>query len=468
MIRALHWFRSDLRLRDNTALAEAARRGDELVALFVFDTRLLRGSRTGAPRVRFMIDCLERLGADLAARGVPLLVRRGDPTKIVPAVVREVGADLVCWNRDVSPFARRRDARVREAVEGRGVEVLDYKDRVVFEAAEVRTKTGGPYAVYSPYRRAWYQRLADEPHPPRRMPALPPAPARIAAEPVPTAADLGFAKDEARIPTGGEEAALRRLRSFLDKTVATYPSDRDVPSLDGTSRLSPYLRFGVLSPRQCIAAAREAAAADRRLAKGVEKWVDELVWREFYSAILEENPRVLRKSYRTEYEELVWNDDPAGFAAWCEGRTGFPIVDAGMRQLLETGWMHNRVRMITASFLTKDLLIDWRLGERWFYERLVDGDPASNNGGWQWASSTGTDAQPYFRIFNPTSQGERHDPDGTYVRRWIPELADVPDKWIHRPWEAPLLSGDYPSPIVDHAERRELALERFRAVKEKR
>ena len=468
MTRALHWFRSDLRLRDNTALAEAARRGSELVALFVLDTRLLDGPRTGAPRVRFMIDCLERLAADLASRDIPLLVRRGDPLTTVPAVAREIKADLVCWNRDVSPFARQRDARVREVLEGRGVEVVERKDGVVFEAAEVRTKTGGPYAVYSPYRRAWYQRLSEDPHPPRRMPPLPPPPRRFVAEPVPTAAELGFGKDEAEIPTGGEEAALRRLRTFLDRSVARYPSDRDVPAKDGTSRLSPYLRFGVLSPRQCIAAAQEAAAADRRRAKGVEKWIDELVWREFYSAILEENPRVLRRSYRPEYEELVWNDDPAGFKAWCEGRTGFPIVDAGMRQLLRTGWMHNRVRMITASFLTKDLLVDWRLGERWFYERLVDGDPASNNGGWQWAASTGTDAQPYFRIFNPTSQGERHDPDGIYVRRWIPELADVPDKWIHRPWEAPLLSGDYPRPIVDHAERREVALERYRAVKEKR
>jgi deoxyribodipyrimidine photo-lyase len=246
--------------------------------------------------------------------------------------------------------------------------------------------------------------------------------------------------------------------------VGRYHQDRDRPELDGTSRLSPYLRFGAVSVRQCFSRALEARADNPGLAEGIDKWLDELIWREFYATILEEHPRVLRENYRREYDRMVWNDDRDAFAAWCEGQTGFPIVDAGMRQLRARGWMHNRVRMIVASFLTKDLLIDWREGERYFFRHLVDGDPASNNGGWQWAASTGTDAQPYFRIFNPTAQGQRWDPQGHYVRRWLPELRDVAPEHIHSPHEGGS-PASYPRPIVDHRKRRELALERFRRAR---
>lgn len=466
MARVLHWFRNDLRRRDNTALARGAARGDELVGLFVLDPALLRPSRSGAPRLRFLLDCLERLGRDLEARGIPLLLRRGEPERVVPGLVAELGAGLLGFNRDTAPAARRRDEAVRKAVERRGVEVLECKDRVVFEAGEVRTRSGGPFAVYGPYRRAWYRRLEEHPQPPQRAPRLPPPRQRLRRDPLPGAAELGFGSDDTAVPAGGEEAAQRRLRGFLERAVERYAQDRDRPDLDGTSRLSPYLRFGAISVRDCVAAAREAAAADPRLARGVEKWLDELVWREFYAAILESHPRVLRESYRREYAGIAWNDDPEGFAAWCRGRTGYPIIDAGMRQLLATGWMHNRVRMITASFLCKDLLVDWRRGERWFQQRLVDADPGSNNGGWQWAASTGTDPAPYFRIFNPVRQGERCDPSGAYVRRYVPELAGLPRRWVHRPWEAPRPPAGYPAPIVDHAERRELALERYRAARE--
>jgi deoxyribodipyrimidine photo-lyase len=465
MARVVHWFRNDLRRRDNTALARGAARGDELLGLFVLDPALLRASRTGAPRLRFLLDCLERLGRDLEARGIPLLVRRGEPGRVVPGLLRELDAGLLSFNRDTAPAARRRDEAVRKAVEARGVEVLECKDRVVFEAGEVRTRSGTPFAVYGPYRRAWYRRLAEHPQPPQRAPQLPPPRRPLRRDPLPGVAELGFAGDDTSIPTGGEEAARRRLRSFLERAVERYAQDRDRPDLDGTSRLSPYLRFGAISVRDCVAAAREAAAAEPRLARGVEKWLDELVWREFYAAILESHPRVLRESYRREYAGIAWDDDPEAFAAWCQGRTGYPIVDAGMRQLHETGWMHNRVRMIAASFLTKDLLVDWRRGERWFQQCLVDADPASNNGGWQWAASTGTDAAPYFRIFNPVSQGERCDPSGAYVRRYVPELAGLPRRWVHRPWEAPRPPAGYPAPIVDHAERRERALERYRAAR---
>ena len=460
-MRGIHWFRNDLRLRDNTALHDLAERVDEWLPVFVRDPRLARSP--SGPRERFLRDCLERLRRALEARGIPLLVRSGAPEKVLPALLHETRARVLAFNEDVTPYARRRDEAVRRTAEKDGVEILSRLDHVVFRADEIRTAAGGGYSVYSPYRKRWWATWQVEPRPALRQNPLPPAIPGITADELPEAP--ATEDDAPTLPTGGEEAALRRLDRFLEHAVGNYARDRDRPDLDGTSRLSPYLRFGAVSVRQCFARAEAAAAADPALRAGVAKWLDELVWREFYSAILEDHPRVLRENYQSKYDALVWNEDAAGFEAWCEGRTGYPIVDAGMRQLLATGWMHNRVRMIVASFLTKDLLIDWREGERFFFERLVDGDPASNNGGWQWAASTGTDAQPYFRIFNPVSQGRRWDPEGRYVRRWVPELRHVPDRYVHAPWEdQPSLLSEYPPPIVDHAERRAIALERWRAV----
>jgi len=466
MGRGLHWFRNDLRLRDNTALAEAARRCDALAAVWVFDDRILKSPRTGAPRVRFLLACLEKLAADLAARSVPLWVRHGDPTAELDRLLEQHGFELLSFNRDTTPTAVRRDARVREAAEKRGVTIVERSDRVVFQADEIRTRTGGPYSVFTPYARRWRERFEADPRPPQRAPRLPGWDGKAASDPLPDADKLGFGDDGTELPPAGEEAARRRLRYFLEDRVARYGEDRDVPAVDGTSRLSPHLRFGTLSVRDCVAAAREVAAADPKRARGAEKWETELVWREFYAALLEENPRVLRQEWKPEYAGVRWDEAPELFDAWCHGRTGFPFVDAGMRQLLETGWMHNRVRMVVASFLTKDLLVDWRRGEEWFLQRLLDGDPASNNGGWQWAASTGADAAPYFRIFNPVSQGERFDPEGAYVRRWVPELAGLSGKAVHRPWDSPMLSGGYPAPVVDHAERREEALARYRDARE--
>jgi deoxyribodipyrimidine photo-lyase len=456
--RGLHWFRNDLRLRDNTALAALSTRVEAWLPVFVLDPRLLAGA--AEPRTRFLFDSLTRLGRALEKRGLPLLVRRGRPEEVLPKLLHETGARLLSFNEDGTPFAQLRDAAVRRAVEREGCEVLAQLDHVVFRPSEIRTASGGAYSVYSPYRKTWRRRWRQEPRLPVGLRRLPSSIPGFAAERLP---DLGASR--CQVPTGGEAAAWRRLDRFLETAVGRYHEDRDRPDRDGTSRLSPYLRFGVISVRQCFERAEEAAGAEPALWNGVAKWLDELIWREFYAGILEENPRVLRQSYRTEYDALVWNDDPAGFEAWCEGRTGYPIVDAGMRQLRATGWMHNRVRMIVASFLTKDLLIDWREGERFFFECLVDGDPASNNGGWQWAASTGTDPQPYFRIFNPVAQGRRWDPEGAYVRRWIPELRKVPDAHVHAPWESGL-PADYPPPILDHAERRALALERYRSARE--
>lgn len=466
MTRGLHWFRNDLRLQDNTALDALVSRVDGWLPVFVLDPRLLADPGADAPRTRFLLDCLGRLGRDLGKRGVPLVVRRGRPEEVLPKLMHETGATLLSFNEDVTPFARRRDAAVRRVVERRGGEIVERLDRVVFRASQIRSASGGPYSVYSPYRKTWWKHWNLEPR-------LPDGPLRL-PPPIP-----GFADDEhhesrrsdadtqfGELPTGGSDAAKRRLDRFLASAVGRYHADRDRPDVDGTSRLSPYLRFGAISVRQCFARAEQAARAEPAWQQGVDKWLDELVWRDFYSAVLEEHPRVLRESYRKEFEGLAWNDDPEAFDAWCEGRTGFPIVDAGMRQLRATGWMHNRVRMIVASFLTKDLLIDWREGERFFFRHLVDGDPASNNGGWQWAASTGTDAQPYFRIFNPVAQGKRWDPAGRYVRRWVPELRDVPDSHLHSP-AGHGQRNSYPPPIIDHAERRKLALQRFKSARKK-
>jgi deoxyribodipyrimidine photo-lyase len=460
LTRAVHWFRNDLRLRDNTALIRAAASAEELLPLFVLDEGLLRHVDTGAPRVHFLLDALARLRHELAERGSRLFVRRGDPVAVVPEFLRGTGATRLFLNRDTTPYARRRDAAATSAAERQGVRVEACVDRVVFEADAVRKPSGSPYAIYSPFRRVWRQQWSTEGRPPSRAPRLPPPPPRVAQGELPTAGALGHSDDPPSIPTGGEEAARRRLRAFLEGPLRHYDRDRNAPAVDGTSRLSAHLRFGTLSIRDCVQAALEAAA-EPPLRRGAHRWLDELVWREFYAAILQEHPHVLRRAHQRAFDGVSWLDDPGEFEAWCAGRTGYPLVDAGMRQLRQTGWMHNRVRMVVASFLTKDLLIDWRQGERFFFRHLVDGDPASNNGGWQWAASTGTDPQPYFRIFNPTSQSRRFDPDGRYLRRYLPELAALGEDAIHEPWREGEPSADYPPPIVDHAERRAMALARY-------
>lgn len=466
MTRGIHWFRSDLRLRDNAALAALASRCDEVAFVFVLDPRLLVGPRDDRPRSRFLADCLERLGGDLARRGHALRILRGDPSKEIARVLDSARPDWISFARSTTPYGAQRDARVRALAERRGVRVLDSKDSVVFEAPELRTKSGGLFQVFGPYQRSWLARLAEQSlgaAAPLRLPA--PAPLRTppSAERANLPAPAATAAYE--LPTGGEAAARRRLDRFVERGLAGYASARDVPAVDGTSRLSPYLRFGAISVRECIRSATDAALDDPRRRAGAARWISELCWRDFYAAQLEEHPRIARASFRSELDSIRWDDDESLFGLWRDGRTGYPIVDAGMRQLARTGWMHNRVRMITASFLTKDLGIDWRRGEALFFERLVDGDPASNNGGWQWCASTGTDPQPYFRIFNPASQSLRFDPQGDYIRRWVPELAGVESRAIHAPHASGAAPRDYPAPCVDHASARVRALARYRRAR---
>jgi deoxyribodipyrimidine photo-lyase len=464
------WIRRDLRLSDNQALSAARAAGEPIVPVFVLDPRLLAAPVTGEKRRSFLFGGLAALDADLRARGGRLILRRGDPAAELARLARETAATAVYAEENVSPYARRRDAEVAAAVP------LHLQPGLTIQPADlVRKADGGVYTVFTPYRRAW-----------RALPLpgrgdLLAAPAKLAPPPEGLASlPLAEAAPPMPAPIGfppGEAEARRRLNAFLgateeDAPIARYADGRDRVDLDGTSLLSPYLRFGMISARECAVAALEAAAAGGAGQTGAETWLNELIWREFYTAILLHFPNVLQEAFRPELRAIPWINDAAHFAAWCAGRTGYPVVDAAMRQLNETGWMHNRARMIVASFLVKDLLIDWRWGERYFMQSLLDGDPAANNGGWQWTAGVGTDAAPYFRVFNPTLQAAKFDPHAAYVRRWVPEVARLPDKLIHAPWLAPadaqrqagcIIGRDYPAPIVDHAAGRARVPAAYRA-----
>lgn len=486
----IHWFRRDLRLRDNTALSNATLQSDgDVVPVFILDDALLKGKDIAPARVRFMLDSLRDLDKQLKKRGSQLVVLKGDAEQALTKFVRETNASAVFFNKDYTPAARKRDARVTKSLQSNGVKVEAFKDLVVFEEDELRTGEGKPYTVFTPYKKAWLQRPIPQPI---EAEAIFKTQSGFAPSHIPSPKELGFDVAQS-IQPGGENEATRLLQNFVASgALQKYSNERDFLSVDGTSHLSAHLRFGTISPRLCYAAAVKTLSYDfpRKQSfspastdakkEGADAWISELIWREFYHQILWNFPHADKNNFRREYDALVWGNGSATrddelFAAWCEGRVGYPIVDAAMRQLNETGWMHNRARMIVASFLTKDLLIDWRRGESYFMQMLVDGDPAANNGGWQWAASTGTDAQPYFRIFNPRLQSERFDPNGDYIRKWVKELARVPNEYIHAPNEmTPIEQGqfgcvigeDYPAPIVDHASQKEEALRRFKAIKQ--
>ncbi len=461
---AVWWIRRDLRLADNPALARAAAHDRAVVPVFVIDTDLLAGRlhREAARRRHFLFAGLRALDRDLRARGARLVVRHGRPDDVLPALVAAAGAEIVLAESDVSPYARRRDAGVRRVAP---LELVG--GPTLHHPADVVKADGTPYTVYSPFRRAWLARglpgSADLLAAPARLPVVADA---IASDALPP----GEAPEA--LPAGEGEARAR-LRRFASGAIARYGAERDRVDHDGTSALSPYFRFGMLSMRQAVVAAIEAGARgeDARPRSGADVWLRELAWRDFYQTVLFHHPNVLRTAFDARLRDVGWRHAPRDLAAWQQGRTGYPIVDAAMRQLATTGWIHNRARMIVASFLTKDLLVDWRLGEAWFMRQLVDGDPAANNGGWQWTAGVGSDAAPYFRIFNPVLQAKKFDPDGAYVRRWLPELGRVPPARVHEPWTMTpieqqaagcLLGRDYPAPIVEHAVVRERTLAAYK------
>jgi deoxyribodipyrimidine photo-lyase len=462
--RAVVWFRRDLRVRDLPALAHACREHERIVPLFVFDPALLNGRFRSHARTAWMLGCLEALDGELRARGGRLVLRHGRPETEVRRVAAEVGAHSVHVSDDVTGFARARDARVEQALGRDAVKLVRHPGLYVADLPAIRTATGGPYTVYSPFLRAW---KAQERRPVERAPQEIPMP-RIAAGRLPSLRSLGFDGSPAPLvdsPAPGEDAARRVARTWVEgQGLARYAQRRNELA-EPTSRLSAYLRFGCLSPLKL-----ERAVAARRIAR----YRDQLAWRDFFGAVQLHFPHNARVEFQERYRALEWDTDDELLAAWREGRTGFPVVDAAMRQLAATGWMHNRARMIVGSFLTKDLQQDWREGERHFMAHLLDGDVPNNNGGWQWIASTGVDPKPYFqRLFNPMTQQRRFDADGRYVRRWCPELRHVPDDKLPEPWTMTAeeqeaagcrIGRDYPEPVVDHAMARRRAIERYRAV----
>ena len=463
---ALVWFRRDLRDYDNAALHAALDTHRAVHCVFVFDTEILDalGSKTDQ-RVTFIWESVRELKAALEARGGGLHVLHGRASETIPSLARSLGVGAVYANRDYEPQAIARDVAVAKVLHGAGIDYRARKDQVIFEVDEVRTRTGGVYSVFTPYKKAWLAKLTPTHCAALDVARLDHRLAPTPARPMPALPTLGFERTEPPLQAGMSGGSL--LWQAFRKRLADYAAQRDVPALDGTSRLSVHLRFGTVSVRELV---RHACKRDD---PGAQTWLSELVWREFYFAILTARPDVADHAFRREFDALQWEDDEAGFRAWCEGRTGYPLVDAAMRELNATGAMHNRLRMVTASFLVKDLGIDWRRGERYFADKLLDYDPAANNGGWQWSASTGCDAQPWFRIFNPVTQSRRFDPRGTYIRRWIPELGGVADADIHAPWEISppgqqtagcVIGRDYPAPLVIHEQARQRTLARYKAV----
>ncbi len=462
--RTIAWFRRDLRLADNRML-EVATRAERAWPVFVADPDLLGANSSATGRVAWFDANLRALDDRLREHGSGLTILRGRPEEALRRFAESVDADSVIAAADEDPRAIERDTHVAAAVD-----LTLVNDQRIVPPDVLRTAAGQPYTVYTPFRRALDAWVAADPDAATASADFDPG--RLAPPTEVGGGLLPDAGDRPELPPPGELAANDRLRTFLRSDISGYRDERDRPDLDATSRLSPYLRVGAIGIRACWRAAlnarqRATERDDVVLARGSATWQGELGWREFFAHVLLAHPRLATESFRTDYDTIAWVDGPDGddlYDAWRAGRTGYPFVDAGMRQLAATGWMHNRARLVTASFLVKDLGLDWRRGESAFAELLLDADVQQNNGNWQWIAGVGTDAAPYFRIFNATLQGRKFDPAGAYVRRWIPELADLPADVVHEPWRAADTPGDYPPPIVDHAEARERTLARYRAV----
>jgi deoxyribodipyrimidine photo-lyase len=456
---AIWWIRRDLRLEDNPALEQACRAG-LVVPAFILDDHLL--SKKAPRRQNFLFTSLISLDQSLQLLGSRLIIRRGEPFEQLARLTFETGAECISAEEDFSPYARRRDAIVARSLPLRLVQGM-----TMHHPAHVLKPDGNPYMIFTPFKNKWL--------------SLPISMRSISISKVVWHQVDGLVSVPIPEPfydlllPAGESAAKAQLENFFRNKLENYALTRDLMGTEGTSLLSPYIRFGMISPRKAIAKVFELIATPNSSGEKVsaQTWMNELIWREFYLSIIYHFPHVTQKAFRSSLEGIKWNNPGDELNVWQEGFTGFPIVDAGMRQLKETGWMHNRARMITASFLVKDLLINWQLGEKWFMENLLDGDLAANNGGWQWVAGTGTDAAPYFRVFNPVTQSKRFDPQGNYIRRWVPELANIPLEYIHSPWQMSLaeqtksgcvIGKDYPPPIVNHDQARDRALKAFKNI----
>ena len=472
------WFRQDLRLADNPALATAA--ADRVVIpVFIDDPDAAVGWAPGGASRWWLHHSLRSLGDSLTKLGSRLILRRGPAKHVLETLLAETGADTVVWNRQYEPWATARDTDIKGWLKAQGVAAQSHNAALLHEPWTIRTKDDRPYQVYSPFWRAC-RASGDPPRPvaaPTGLAAADPWPPSDRLDDwqlLPTKPDWAGGLRETWTP--GEAGAGARLEAFLDRALTTYKDDRNRPDLDATSGLSPHLHFGEIGPRQVWHAARARMEGAGRAEAQAEHFLKELVWREFSHHLLFHFPDLPDTPLNRRFADFPWADDDRLLRAWQRGQTGYPIVDAGMRQLWHTGWMHNRVRMIVASFLVKDLLIPWQAGEAWFWDTLVDADLANNAASWQWVAGCGADAAPYFRIFNPVLQGQKFDPQGTYVRHWVPEVATLPDRWIHNPWDASdstlagagvRLGQSYPRPIVDHAAARQTALAAFEAIRDR-
>lgn len=471
------WFRQDLRLDDNPALIHAADRG-RVLPVFIDTTEYQKAWLPGQASRWWLRESLLALDTALQARDSRLIVQKGDAADTLRKLVRRTGATSVVWNHRYEPTASRHDARLKQTLRDQGVEVRSFNGGLLREPWEVRTEKGGCYKVFTPYWNRAQRMSVHDPAPrPKRLVGPEQWPGSLSVQNLPAAkVTRSCAQRLGALWQPGEAGAQKFLRRINAAFVTTYPEGRNLPADDATSRLSPHLHFGEVGPNRLFAALRRhtGAGATHATIDGVDAVRRQLGWRDFTNHLLHHFPHTPNAPLREEFTKVTWREDAEGLEAWTNGRTGYPIVDAGMRQLAETGWMHNRVRMIVGSFLTKDLLIDWREGARVFWDRLVDADLANNTFGWQWVAGCGADAAPYFRIFNPVLQAKRYDPQGTYLRRWVPELASMPDRYVHEPWAAPVsvlneacvrLGRDYPHPIVDHAEARKRALRAFAVLK---
>ncbi len=466
MTTALVWLRNDLRLADNPALAAAVRDAQDVRALYIFETDPGLRPIGGAARW-WLHSSLQSLAQDLARIGIPLQMETGEAGVVLAQALKTTGATAIHWNRRYCPAERALDAAIKQSLRDAGVAVTSHPGNVLAEPWTIETGQGKPYSVFTPFWKTLRTAPIDRP--------LPPPPGKPITPPD---VDTAYAQPHWAGKLGqywqiGENAASARLDRFLEESVADYPTGRDVPARDATSRLSPHLRFGEISARQIWHRAQAFAQAHPAKAGAVDKFLSELAWRDFSYHQLYHRDDIAKVSMQPKYEGVAWRHAPAQLRAWQRGQTGIPIVDAGMRELWETGYMHNRVRMLTASFLAKNLLIDWRIGEDWFWDCLVDADEANNPASWQWVAGSGLDAAPYFRIFNPVTQGERFDATGDYVRRFVPELARLPDASIHNPAEAPVdvlaaagitIGETYPAPIADLKATRQRALDAIRTL----
>lgn len=472
------WHRRDLRLRDNPALYHACKTGRPVIPVFIWSPEEEGPWEPGAASRWWLHHSLLAFQSDLAESGLSLRIRSGESLRVLKALVKETGATTVFWNRLYDPAALVRDTEVKTSLRGMGLEVKSYNAALLCEPWEIQTREENPYQVFTPFWKALRMEVdASDPLPaPKKLQGSAPDSEESAVEDLGLLPRIDWAGGMRAAWTPGEKGAWKEFDRFRRAGLEEYPEARDYPAIVGTSRLSPHLHFGEIGPRQIWAKLLKNEPGDLLQKRGAPagEYLREVAWREFAHHLLYHFPHTPERPLRDKFLAFPWEENPEALGKWKKGQTGYPIVDAGMRELWTTGWMHNRVRMIVASFLVKDLRIHWLSGARWFWDTLVDADLASNTLGWQWTAGCGADAAPYFRIFNPVRQGEKFDPSGEYVRKWVPEIAALPDKWIHAPWEADArtlaefgirLGEDYPEAMVDHTVERDRALEAFQSLK---